>query len=72
MGFVSTLTLLFIVLKLIGVLSWSWLWILSPIWLTGSIFISVAAFIMIGGRMKKTACHIHIDDESFQVNSRKK
>lgn len=28
----GTLTVIFIVLKLVGVIHWSWLWVLSPIW----------------------------------------
>lgn len=33
-GFVGMLTILFIGLKLTGYISWSWLWVLSPIWTT--------------------------------------
>lgn len=33
-GFTGLLTLVFIVLKLCGVISWSWLWVLSPIWIS--------------------------------------
>lgn len=32
-GFVGLLTTAFIVLKLTGVITWSWLWVLSPIWI---------------------------------------
>lgn len=32
-GFLSLLTLLFIGLKLTGYITWSWLWVLSPIWI---------------------------------------
>jgi hypothetical protein len=32
-GFGGALTLLFITLKLIGVIQWSWWWVLSPIWI---------------------------------------
>ena len=32
-GFTSALTLLFIALKLSGVIDWSWLWVLSPTWI---------------------------------------
>lgn len=31
-GFLGALSLLFIGLKLGGVISWSWLWVLSPLW----------------------------------------
>lgn len=33
------LTIVFIALKLIKVISWSWLWVLSPIWMSAAIVI---------------------------------
>lgn len=33
-GFAGLLTIVFITLKLTGVISWSWLWVLSPIWIS--------------------------------------
>lgn len=33
-SFTELLTLVFIVLKLTGVISWSWWWVLSPIWIS--------------------------------------
>lgn len=33
-GFAGLLTIVFIVLKLVGVISWSWLWVLSPLWIS--------------------------------------
>lgn len=32
-GFTGLLTLLFIGLKLGGVIAWSWIWVLSPLWI---------------------------------------
>ena len=32
-GFVEALAVLFIALKLMGVIAWSWLWVLAPIWI---------------------------------------
>ena len=32
-GFAGLLTIAFIVLKLIGRITWSWWWVLSPIWI---------------------------------------
>lgn len=32
-GFGSALLLTFIILKLVGVVDWSWWWVLSPIWI---------------------------------------
>ena len=33
LGFCGVLTIVFIVLKLTGVISWSWWWVFSPIWI---------------------------------------
>lgn len=33
LGFCAVLTLIFITLKLLGKISWSWLWVLSPLWI---------------------------------------
>lgn len=38
-GFLGLLTIVFIVLKLIGFISWSWWWVLSPIWIPFAIVI---------------------------------
>jgi len=32
-GFIGLLTIAFIVLKLCGVIDWSWVWVLSPLWI---------------------------------------
>ncbi|MDO4274908.1 MAG: transmembrane Fragile-X-F protein [Eubacteriales bacterium] len=53
MGFVSILTLIFIVLKLTGLIDWSWVLVLSPVWISGLFFAIVFAIILIGGRIKK-------------------
>ena len=39
-GFPELLTLVFIVLKLCHVITWSWLWVLSPLWI-GAILAAV-------------------------------
>lgn len=36
-GFSGLLTLVFIILKLCKVINWSWIWVLSPIWITAII-----------------------------------
>lgn len=33
LGLSGVLTIIFIVLKLVGVINWSWLWVLSPTWI---------------------------------------
>jgi len=53
LSFLSALQIAFIVLKLTGLIHWSWLWVLSPIWLPvmlmGMLFV---VFIMLDGRGK--------------------
>ena len=36
-GFLGLLTLLFIGLKLTGYITWSWIWVLAPLWIPISI-----------------------------------
>jgi sterol desaturase/sphingolipid hydroxylase (fatty acid hydroxylase superfamily) len=33
MGLCGVLTIVFVVLKLVGVIKWSWIWVLSPLWI---------------------------------------
>lgn len=33
LSFCGVLSLIFITLKLVNVITWSWLWVLAPIWL---------------------------------------
>ena len=33
-GFPALLALVFITLKLTGTISWSWIWVLSPLWIS--------------------------------------
>ena len=45
-GFAGLLTLVFIVLKLVGVINWSWIWVLSPIWITTIFVILIILLIL--------------------------
>jgi hypothetical protein len=49
-GFTGLLTLLFIGLKLGGVISWSWLWVLSPIWISVALALVVCVIVLIASR----------------------
>lgn len=40
-GFTGLLTIVFIALKLCGVITWSWLWVLSPIWISTVLVLAV-------------------------------
>jgi len=48
-GIVSLLLTLFIALKLTGMITWSWWWVLSPVWITmvvGVLVITVVGTIL--------------------------
>ena len=40
-GFGGLLAIAFIVLKLCGVINWSWLWVLSPLWIPLAIVLGI-------------------------------
>jgi len=44
-GFPGLLTILFVGLKLTGHLSWSWVWVLSPIWISFLVGLTALAII---------------------------
>ena len=50
---VVALTWIFVVLKVMGLISWSWLWVLSPIWLAFLFFAVIFSVILAGGRIAK-------------------
>ena len=47
-GFGDLLTLLFIYLKLTNQINWSWIWVLSPIWIVVAIALIIAIFNRLG------------------------
>ncbi len=44
----TALFITFLVLKLTGVIDWSWLWVLSPIWIPIAFAIIVIALMIVG------------------------
>lgn len=44
-GFTGLLTIVFITLKLCGVITWPWLWVLSPIWISLALVLSIVALV---------------------------
>lgn len=46
-GFVGLLTLAFIVLKLCGVITWSWWWVLSPLLISTGITLVIIIVILV-------------------------
>lgn len=41
LSFASLLTIALIVLKLCGVIKWSWIWVVCPIWITAIIMLGI-------------------------------
>ena len=46
-GFAGLLTIVFIALKLIGYINWSWIWVLCPIWIQLAFVLIVAVIILL-------------------------
>jgi len=46
-GFLGLLTILFIGLKLTGYITWSWWWVLSPLWLGFVVALGFIALVFI-------------------------
>lgn len=40
-GFCGLLTIVFIILKLCNVIAWSWVWVLSPLWIPALIILGI-------------------------------
>ena len=47
-SFCGLLAIVFITLKLCGVITWSWWWVTAPIWGGFAIFLAILAIIFIG------------------------
>jgi hypothetical protein len=45
--FTGLLTIVFITLKLCHVINWSWLWVLSPIWINAAFLLSIIIFVVL-------------------------
>lgn len=46
-GFTGLLTILFVGLKLTGVINWPWIWVLSPIWIGFSLAVGIVILFLI-------------------------
>jgi hypothetical protein len=46
-GFCGLLAIVFITLKLAKVINWSWLWVLSPVWIPAAFVLAIAIVIVI-------------------------
>lgn len=52
-GFWGLLEIVFITLKLIGIINWSWLWVLSPIWIPFAIWFVLVVVILVCAIVKR-------------------
>jgi len=59
-GFVGLLQITFIVLKLIGIIKWSWMLVLLPIWISLIVFLIVVAGLVV------LKCMDHKDNKRFK------
>lgn len=46
-GFTGLLTIAFIVLKLTGVINWSWWWVLAPLWIGFLLFLVILGIVVV-------------------------
>lgn len=46
-GFGGLLTIVFIVLKLTKVISWSWWWVTAPLWIPIAIFVVIVIIVLL-------------------------
>lgn len=45
LGFTTALTLAFIILKLCNVITWSWIWVLAPLWIMWAFVLIIAVIL---------------------------
>lgn len=62
LGLASVLTIVFVVLKLVGVIDWKWIWVLCPLWinliLTVIVIIGVAIYMVYDDKKLEKDCGV--------------
>lgn len=51
-GFFGVLAIVFIVLKLLGIVTFSWLWVLAPLWIPFTVWFVIVAIVFIVALIK--------------------
>ena len=51
-GFTGLLTIVFIILKLCGIITWSWWWVLYPLWISAILWVIVVVIVLLVGEWK--------------------
>jgi fatty acid desaturase len=47
-GFAGALTILFVAFKLLGIINWSWVWVLSPLWISALVTVAIIVLVFSG------------------------
>lgn len=45
-GIAGILTIIFVIMKCLGHLSWSWLWVFSPLWISAALGIGIIVIVL--------------------------
>ena len=57
LGIGSVLTIVFVVLKLVGVINWSWWWVLSPLWISFALFLVAVILFLVAAAVGNVVQH---------------
>lgn len=69
-GFCGALTILFIALKLLGYIDWSWWWVLAPLWFGAAIAL-VLVGLVVGGAWVAVLIDDHRDRRRIEQRKRR-
>lgn len=58
LGLSGILGIVFIILKLVGVINWSWFWVLSPFWIGPALIVLI--FIVL-------YCYYKLDEKKYKI-----
>ena len=48
-SFTGLLTIIFIILKLCGIITWTWWWVLSPLWISAILWVILIIIVLLVG-----------------------
>lgn len=46
-NFCGSLTIVFIVLKLLNIITWSWIWVLAPLWIPTVLLLGILIIVLL-------------------------
>ena len=46
-GFAGLLTIVLITLKLLGVIDWAWIWVISPLWISALVSFAILTVVLL-------------------------